>query len=101
MPIEEIFGPEEDWELKPVFEPEIDYSDEERKRVKFGAMSGRSSRISHSSFKDSVATDDLFKSGVDDIIYEGELMKFKPGISANFVSRHVQISLRAFRYFRN
>lgn len=28
-------------------------------------------------------------------------MKFKPGISANFVNRYVQISLRAFRYFRN
>lgn len=28
-------------------------------------------------------------------------MKFKPGLSANFVSRYVQISRRAFRYFRN
>ena len=28
-------------------------------------------------------------------------MKFKPGLSANFVSRYVQISQRAFRYFRN
>ena len=46
-------------------------------------------------------TDDLFKSGYDDIVYEGELMKFKPGLSQNFVSRYVQISQRAFRYFRN
>jgi len=28
-------------------------------------------------------------------------MKFKPGLSANFMNRYVQISLRAFRYFRN
>ena len=28
-------------------------------------------------------------------------MKFKPGISFNFQSRYVQISSRAFRYFRN
>lgn len=28
-------------------------------------------------------------------------MKFKPGLSANFISRYVQISQRAFRYFRN
>ena len=34
-------------------------------------------------------TEDLFATGVDDIIYEGELMKFKPGFSANFVSRYV------------
>ena len=46
-------------------------------------------------------SEDLFAEGVDDILYEGELMKFKPGFSQNFVSRYVQISLRAFRYFRN
>lgn len=28
-------------------------------------------------------------------------MKFKPGLSANFVTRYIQISTRAFRYFRN
>ena len=39
--------------------------------------------------------------GIDDIIYEGELMKFKPGLSANFVARHVQISRRAMRYFKD
>lgn len=39
--------------------------------------------------------------GVDDIMYEGELMKFKPGLSVNFVSRYVQISRRAVRYFRS
>lgn len=32
---------------------------------------------------------------------EGDLWKFKPGISANFISRYVQISGRAFRYFKN
>ena len=28
-------------------------------------------------------------------------MKFKPGISQNFIPRYVQISQRAFRYFKN
>ena len=32
---------------------------------------------------------------------EGDLFKFKPGISANFISRYVQVSERAFRYFKN
>ena len=50
---------------------------------------------------DSVATENLFQKGIDDIIFEGELMKFKPGISANFMPRYVQISRRAFRYFKN
>lgn len=53
------------------------------------------------SAQNSVASEDLFAEGKDDILYEGELLKFKPGLSANFVSRYVQISLRAFRYFRN
>ena len=50
---------------------------------------------------ESVASENLFADGLDDIIYQGELLKFKPGLSANFVSRYVQISQRAFRYFRN
>ena len=54
-----------------------------------------------SSHYESVVSEDLFKSGTDDIIYEGELMKFKPGLSANFIGRYVQISQRAFRYFKN
>ena len=29
------------------------------------------------------------------------MFKFKPGISQNFISRYVQISQRAFRYFKN
>ena len=28
-------------------------------------------------------------------------MKFKPGLTINFIPRYVQISKRAFRYFRN
>ena len=41
---------------------------------------------------ESVASENLFADGLDDIIYQGELLKFKPGLSANFVSRYVQIS---------
>lgn len=52
-------------------------------------------------YSNSVASEDLFADGVDDILLQGELMKFKPGLSMNFVSRYVQISHRAFRYFRN
>ena len=49
----------------------------------------------------SVVSVDLFKDGKDEIILEGELYKFKPGISQNFIPRYVQISHRAFRYFKN
>ena len=94
-----LIGPEEEWELKPMIpdETSIDES-EEIKKVKFNDSM---SRLSCQSYKDSVMSEDLFAEGVDDILYEGELMKFKPGFSQNFVSRYVQISLRAFRYFRN
>ena len=96
-PYFERFGTEEEWDTKPVLLPEpesIDQEEEESKRVKFDDTScGRSAHT--------CVTDDLFKSGYDDIVYEGELMKFKPGLSQNFVSRYVQISQRAFRYFRN
>ena len=49
----------------------------------------------------SIASDLLFVKGVDDIIYQGDLMKFKPGLSANFVTRYVQISRHALRYFKS
>ena len=54
-----------------------------------------------SAYKDSVISEDLFKSGKDDIIYEGPIFKFKPGLTNNFIERYVQISQRAFRYYRN
>lgn len=37
----------------------------------------------------------------DPVTLEGELYRFKPGIENNFISRWVQVSGRAFRYFRN
>ena len=37
----------------------------------------------------SVASHELFEEGKDDIIFEGEVMKFKPGISMNFIPRYV------------
>ena len=37
----------------------------------------------------SVASEDLFADGLDDILFQGELLKFKPGLSANFVGRYV------------
>ena len=44
--------------------------------------------VSDFSSDDSVASDDLF--GVkDNIIQEGTLHKFKPGLSNNFQSRHL------------
>ena len=97
----EFAGYEKSWVLKPVFvevpEPdEADLSDSEDRRVKFDDYSSQKS-----SMRDSVASEDLFLDGIDTILFEGELMKFKPGLSANFVSRYVQISVRAFRYFRS
>ena len=50
---------------------------------------GSKGRKSLLSGNDSVASIDLFKTGKDDIILEGELMKFKPGISQNFIPRYV------------
>lgn len=78
--------------MKPVFDPQLD--EEKKVRDTSGDKSARS-------VIESVASEDLFAEGLDDVLFEGELMKFKPGLSANFVSRYVQISLRAFRYFRN
>ena len=49
----------------------------------------------------SIGSHELFEEGKDDIILEGELMKFKPGLTVNFIPRYVQISKRAFRYFKN
>jgi hypothetical protein len=43
----------------------------------------------------------LFLKGKDDIIFGADLYKFHPGISSNFVQRYVQISRKAFRYFKN
>ena len=93
MPINEFVGVEEEYELKPVFEPErdsIEDDDEidEQKKVKFDRLAPENqsvTRLSIGSYgKQSVASDDLFTTGVDDVLFEGELMKFKPGISQNF-----------------
>ena len=37
----------------------------------------------------------------DPVIIEREVMKFKPGISQNYISRWVQITKKAFRYYWN
>ena len=49
-----------------------------------------SSMSSASSFltSSSCHSDNLFEVGKDDIICEGELMKFKPGLTVNFVPRY-------------
>ena len=81
-PYFELEAPEEEWDLKPIELPEHESTDSEPfKRVKFDEHSCRSAHT--------VNTEDLFKEGYDDIIYEGDLMKFKPGLSNNFVSRYV------------
>jgi len=74
--------------------------EEEFKKVKFDELQSERSH-GMQSHKYSVASEDLFTEGVDDILFEGELMKFKPGVSCNYMSRYVQISLRAFRYYRS
>ena len=32
---------------------------------------------------------------------EGDMLKFKPGIEKNFISRWIQLSTRSFRYYKN
>ena len=45
--------------------------------------------------------EDLFFNDKDEKKMRGTLFKFKPGISANFLKRYVEVSQRAFRYFEN
>ena len=35
------------------------------------------------------------------IVFQGELFRFKPGIQNNFISRYVEVSTHAFRYFKS
>jgi len=37
----------------------------------------------------------------EEIIIEGEVDKFKPGIEKNFIPRWLQLSSRSFRYYKN
>jgi hypothetical protein len=37
----------------------------------------------------------------EEVHYEGELSKFKPGIEKNFITRWLQLSTRSFRYYKN
>ena len=37
----------------------------------------------------------------EDVLYEGELCKFKPGMEKNFITRWLQLSTRSFRYYKN
>jgi hypothetical protein len=37
----------------------------------------------------------------EEILLEGEILKFKPGIEKNFISRWIQLSTRSFRYYKN
>ena len=37
----------------------------------------------------------------EEILVEGDLVKFKPGIESNFIHRWLQLSTRSFRYYKN
>ena len=37
----------------------------------------------------------------DPVLIEWEIMKFKPGLSQNYIPRWIQITKWAFRYYRN
>ena len=37
----------------------------------------------------------------EEVLWEGQLVKFKPGIEKNFIDRWLQISSRSFRYYKN
>ena len=76
MPSQTVYDQGKSWTLRPVFEDDVDEHDD--RKVKFDDAS------SQKSWKDSVASEDLFADDIDDIVFEGELMKFKPGLSANF-----------------
>ena len=82
MPILEFHGPVEEWDLKPDFQPENDpFEEDPRKNVRFDYLTGQgratqngllSPAASQASFgRVSVASEDLFATGKDDIVYEG------------------------------
>lgn len=64
------------------FQQELEY-------IPFEEKSRQTSHINDSNSDVSVMTQDLFKEGTDDIIFEGCLFKFKPGLSGNFIERYV------------
>lgn len=37
----------------------------------------------------------------EEILEEGELLKFKPGFEKNFIQRWLQLSTRSLRYYKN
>ena len=37
----------------------------------------------------------------EEILMEGDMLKFKPGIEKNFISRWIQLSTKSFRYYKN
>ena len=63
--------------------------EKKKKRVKFLKPESELSEPPNFDDNESIASEYLFMKGIDDIVYEGEMMKFKPGLSANFVSRYV------------
>ena len=69
----------------------------------FEESESESSMSSASSFNtdSSIDSNDLFEEEKDPVLVEGELMKFKPGLTVNFIPRYVQMSKRAFRYFKS
>lgn len=38
---------------------------------------------------------------VEDVLYEGEMMKYKPGLKISYIDRWGQLTKREFRYFKN
>ena len=66
--------------------------------VKTERMSQVSDTVSTISIQ--IADYDLFQKDKDDVLGAGAVYKFKPGIAKNFVTRYIQVSANAFRYFR-
>jgi hypothetical protein len=58
------------------------------------------SETSSSDSSSNVDWDDMFNSN-DKLVKGGDLFKFKPGLSNNFIQRYVELSTNAFRYFEN
>ena len=58
------------------------------------------SETSSSDSSSNVDWDDMFNAN-DKLVKGGDLFKFKPGLSNNFIQRYVELSTNAFRYFEN
>ena len=78
---------------------------EMRKLLKLNKTGGRTQKRTRGKrimkIEDILRTSLIESQASDTIIFESELMKYKPGLSINFISRWCQVTKSQFMYFKN